>query len=321
MFAAWLVNALLCFAWFPDVSAAGPAYPHLRTDDLPTTITGSRTVNIVFIGVGQGTGVQQIHPDFLSRLQSAFSISSGTNDGAFTPGPVNGQMLYRTVNYNIVFAPQAYQDYFFSTLLNMALGEYGAQQGFPQDYVATARVDRTPNFEVSPGVFQDVCDFENNPFFVLLPSNHNVNACVLSTLFPDYSQPGPPQVIPVGVTPFQWLYNFDNSGSPRTFWFDPHFDVPTRRPFNPILQNFFIDAPTVTAMLNADLPALHTVFPGVPAIDVRNPTIVLINWWGRPQCLVDGFSPGCFVDHTYKKDDEAARQRFGSAVIASTLSG
>src|SRR5262249_55620223 len=120
-----LAVALFALPLLPDAKAAGPVYPHLRTDDLPTTITGSTTVNVVFIGRAQGAGAQQIHPDFASRLQSSFSVSSGMNGGPFTPDVINGQMLFRTVDYNVVFAPQAYQDYFFSRLLNMALGAEG----------------------------------------------------------------------------------------------------------------------------------------------------------------------------------------------------
>src|SRR5262249_8311973 len=162
---------------------------------------------------------QQIHPDFLSRLQSSFSISSGTNSGPFSAPVINGQMLYRTVDYNIVFAPQGYQDYFFSRLLNMALGAEGAQRGFQQVNPATVRVVRTPNFELSPGVFRNICDFEYITLFAFYPSRRDT-ACVLSTQL--VAPTNPPQVFDLWVTPFQWLYNFDNSGSPRTFYFDPH---------------------------------------------------------------------------------------------------
>ena len=134
----------------PEAVAAGPTYTYLRSDDLPTTITGSRTVNVVFIGVEPGSGPQQIHPDFLSRLQSSFAIASGTNFGAFDERVYNGQLLRRTVDYNIVFAPPAYQNYFFARLLNMALGNEGLDRGFPQLNVATTRPGPAIHSSVGP---------------------------------------------------------------------------------------------------------------------------------------------------------------------------
>ena len=224
---ALLATFSLCAV--PLLPPSAWAYTHLRADDLPTTITGSRTVNIVFIGLEPSTGPQQIHPDFLSRLQSSFIVPSGTNFGAFSPRVYNGQMLHRTVDYNIVFAPSAYQDYFFSRLLDMALGLEGSVRGHPQANVATVRVIRVPNFEQSPGSFRDACDFDNNPFFTFYPTRRET-ACLLSTQFKVPSPPGLPQIFDIPVTPFQWIYNFENPGSPRTIFFDPHFDIPTPVP-------------------------------------------------------------------------------------------
>jgi hypothetical protein len=102
---------------------------------------------------------------------------------------------------------------------------------------------------------------------------------------------------PMPITPFQALYNFCNV--------DPTFDPTLGCSFDPaaprvnkrfITQNYLLDASFVEKVLSQNIPPLL-------GLDVTKPTVVLMNWYGRPD----------YVDHIYldpsEPDPETGVQR------------
>src|SRR5215475_15419474 len=93
---------------------------------------------------------------------------------------------------------------------------------------------------------------------------------------------------PLPITPAQALYNFCN--------LDPAFDPTLGCSFDPsaprvnkrmITQNYLLDAAFVEKVLSQSLP-------GLLGVDVTKPTVVLLNWWNRPD----------YVDHIYLDGSE-----------------
>jgi hypothetical protein len=88
---------------------------------------------------------------------------------------------------------------------------------------------------------------------------------------------------PMPVTPAQAIYSYCN--------LDPAFDPTHGCSFDPsaprvntrvITQNYLLNAAFVEKVLSQNLPSLL-------GVDVTKPTVVLLNWWGRPD----------YVDHIY----------------------
>ena len=93
---------------------------------------------------------------------------------------------------------------------------------------------------------------------------------------------------PMPITPAQALYDFCN--------LDPAVDPGHGCSFDPaaprvnrrfVTQNYLLSAPYVEKVLSQNLGPLL-------GIDVTKPTIVLMNWWGRPD----------YVDHVYLDPSE-----------------
>src|SRR5262245_52882553 len=93
---------------------------------------------------------------------------------------------------------------------------------------------------------------------------------------------------PLPITPFQAIYNFCN--------LDPVFDPSLGCSFDPaaprvnrrfVTQNYLLDAAFVEKVLSQNLASLL-------GVDVTKPTVVLLNWWGRPD----------YVDHIYLDGSE-----------------
>lgn len=110
-------------------------------------------------------------------------------------------------------------------------------------------------------------------------------------LLSSVASPQPPITIfngvpPQPVTPSQFLYDFCNldPSYPETCSFDPSAPRVNQR-F--ITQNYLIHAGFVEKVLSQNLGPLL-------GIDVTKPTVVLLNWWGRPD----------YVDHIYLDWDE-----------------
>lgn len=105
--------------------------------------------------------------------------------------------------------------------------------------------------------------------------------------FPQPAFPVFPGLPPLPITVDQALYNFcnlDPAIHPGVMC-DPRAGLArVNRRF--IAQNHVIDASLVEAVLAHNLPAL--------GIDVRQPTVVLMNWWGRPD----------YIDHVYMHMDD-----------------
>jgi hypothetical protein len=115
-------------------------------------------------------------------------------------------------------------------------------------------------------------------------------------LFPFLRQvafPQPPIPIflglpPMPITPAQAIYNYCN--------LDPAFDPTLGCSFDPaaprvnrrmITQNYLLDATFVEKVLSQSLPQLL-------GVDVTKPTVVVLNWWGRPD----------YIDHIYLDGSE-----------------
>jgi hypothetical protein len=93
---------------------------------------------------------------------------------------------------------------------------------------------------------------------------------------------------PMPVTPAQAIYDYCN--------LDPAFDPTLGCSFDPsaprlntrmITQNYLLDAALVEKVVSQSLPSRL-------GIDVTKPTVVLLNWWGRPD----------YVDHVYLDPSE-----------------
>jgi hypothetical protein len=108
------------------------------------------------------------------------------------------------------------------------------------------------------------------------------------------------------ITPYQAIYNFCN--------LDPAFDPSLGCSFDPaaprvnsrmITLNYLLDASFVEKVLSQNL--------GVLGVDVTKPTVVLLNWWNRPD----------YVDHIYldpsEPDPETGAPR--GLFFASELAG
>src|SRR5215475_7806302 len=133
-------------------------------------------------------------------------------------------------------------------------------------------------------------------------------------LFPFLRQvafPQPPIPIidgmpPMPITPFQAVYNFCNV--------DPNFDPTLGCSLDPaaprvnkrfVTQNYILNAANVEKVLSQNIGPLL-------GIDVTKPTLVLLNWWGRPD----------YVDHIYmdgSEPDETGVPR--GFVFANELAG
>src|SRR5215831_15356799 len=124
-------------------------------------------------------------------------------------------------------------------------------------------------------------------------------------LFPFLRQVASPQtpipivdgMPPMPITPFQAVYNFCNV--------DPNFDPTLGCSLDPaaprvnkrfVTQNYVLDAAFVEKVLS------HSI-QGLLGVDVTRPTVMLINWYGRPD----------YVDHIYidpsEPDPETGVQR------------
>jgi hypothetical protein len=95
-------------------------------------------------------------------------------------------------------------------------------------------------------------------------------------------------MLPLPITPGQFVYDFCN--------LDPTYDPAHGCSFNPdaprvnrrfVTQNYLLNATSVEKVLSQALPSAL-------GIDVTRPTIVLLNWWGRPD----------YVDHIYLDPSE-----------------
>jgi hypothetical protein len=93
---------------------------------------------------------------------------------------------------------------------------------------------------------------------------------------------------PLPITPAQAIYNYCN--------LDPAFDPTLGCSFDPyaprvntrmITQNYLLDAAFVEKVLSQNLPSLL-------GVDVTKPTVVVLNWWGRPD----------YIDHIYLDGSE-----------------
>jgi hypothetical protein len=93
---------------------------------------------------------------------------------------------------------------------------------------------------------------------------------------------------PLPITPAQAIYNYCN--------LDPAFDPTLGCSFDPsvprvnkrmITQNYILDAAFVEKVLSQNLP-------GLLGVDVTKPTVVVLNWWGRPD----------YIDHIYLDGSE-----------------
>ena len=115
-------------------------------------------------------------------------------------------------------------------------------------------------------------------------------------LFPFLRQTAVPQIPipifqglpPMPITPAQAIYNYCN--------LDPAFDPTLGCSFDPsaprvnkrmITQDYLLDAAFVEKVLSQSLPDLL-------GVDVTKPTVVVLNWWGRPD----------YVDHIYLDGSE-----------------
>src|SRR5262249_14395833 len=94
---------------------------------------------------------------------------------------------------------------------------------------------------------------------------------------------------PMPITPYQALYDFCNV--------DPAYDPTLGCSFSPsaprvnhrfVTQNYLLNAAFVEKVLSQNLPFF------MPGLDVTRPTVVLLNWWGRPD----------YVDHIYLAPSE-----------------
>jgi hypothetical protein len=106
--------------------------------------------------------------------------------------------------------------------------------------------------------------------------------------FPQQSIPIFQGLPPLPITPAQALYNYCN--------LDPAFDPTLGCSFDPsaprvnkrmITQNYLLDAAFVEKVLSQSLPDLL-------GVDVTKPTVVVLNWWGRPD----------YIDHIYLDGSE-----------------
>src|SRR5215470_741085 len=93
---------------------------------------------------------------------------------------------------------------------------------------------------------------------------------------------------PLPITPAQAVYNYCN--------LDPAFDPTLGCSFDPaaprvnrrmITQNYLLHAAFVEKVLSQNLPPLL-------GVDITKPTVVVLNWWGRPD----------YVDHIYLDGSE-----------------
>jgi len=133
------------------------------------------------------------------------------------------------------------------------------------------RFDFSYHITVAPAWFEDA-------FFTLLRQ----------TAFPQAPVPIFQGLPPMPLTPAQAVYNYCN--------LDPAFDPGHGCSFDPsaprvntrfITQNYLLDAAFVEKVLSQSLPDLL-------GVDVTKPTVVLLNWWGRPD----------YVDHIYLDGSE-----------------
>jgi hypothetical protein len=106
--------------------------------------------------------------------------------------------------------------------------------------------------------------------------------------FPQPSIPIFQGLPPLPITPAQAIYTYCN--------LDPAFDPTLGCSFDPsaprvnkrmITQNFLLDAAFVEKVLSQSLPDLL-------GVDVTKPTVVVLNWWGRPD----------YIDHIYLDGSE-----------------
>jgi len=88
------------------------------------------------------------------------------------------------------------------------------------------------------------------------------------------------------ILPSQFLYDFCNVSPAVDPAFGCNFGPVPRVNSRFITQNYFLDARLVEEVLGDALPTL--------GIDTARHTVVLINWWGRPD----------FVDHVYFKTND-----------------
>jgi hypothetical protein len=116
---------------------------------------------------------------------------------------------------------------------------------------------------------------------------------LLFPLLRQFAFPQPPIPIfqglpPLPITPAQAIYNYCN--------LDPAFDPTLGCSFDPaaprvnkrmITQNYLLDAASVEKVLSQSLPPLL-------GVDVTKPTVVVLNWWGRPD----------YIDHIYLDGSE-----------------
>ncbi len=202
--------------------------------------------------------------------------------GAATPPPTfttlaPGQVprIEQNLDVNVVFigfhtgsGPQQIDDSRFRSRLTpfsaVAAAEISAVQGTPRIRPGIlSHLDY--NIVYAPPWFEDA-------FFGFLSELAQPQAFSISF------GPGTPEL---PVVPAQYFYDFCNA--PQALFgcdFDPSAPRTNRRL---ITQNHFIYAPLVEKVLDYNLPSI--------GVDPSRPTLVLINWFGRPD----------FIDHAYFK--------------------